>query len=200
MKKVNKRGPMPREAGEKWKQKNLGVPPEVEETMRTSLPHGMNQQNRIHPYFLILRKYAEREEIETNHLIGHTLGRESVSFAVLPFFFTVLLTSNVPAWVQFGTVALSIFTWAIVAYKNIKMVSLILNNAVFPKVNRMLASDDYQAADLNYENVFNLICNCADNLGECRAYIRQYKWGMIVDACLIVFFIAFIVIRRLIGW
>lgn len=147
--------------------------------MRTSIPHGMSEPNRIHPFFIILRRYAEAEEVESRKMLKWFGG-----------FFTMLVVTAIMLLVVIndGKGFLAGLPWLIIIaglylylfIKATQEVRLILDNCSFPKVNQMLHSDDYATADLNYEKIYNMTCACADNVGEITILTRLFHKGFYV--------------------
>lgn len=131
---------------------------EKDQTMRTNIPHGMSQNNRAHPFFILLRKFADTEEKAFRRLAEYQY-RCLLFYSIASFLF--LLTALCNHYTPF----LSIPVFGLGYWFRLRTIEF-LPNLTFPKVNAMLMGDDYSGATLNYETVINLIGNANWNIGK----------------------------------
>lgn len=126
------------------------------EKMRTSIPHGMSQENRVHPLFIILRKHSEEEERLFRKLVRVTIWTTIINLLAVALS-ALWSVSRCPMMVivASGTA----ITTVLFMCEQYRTILHFVNREwlVFPKVNRMLFSDDYSSSILNYENVVNMI-------------------------------------------
>lgn len=157
--------------------------------MITNIPRGMSQDNRAHPFFIILRRYTEEEEFETKrmtktmllHLLCPLIG-------ILPLFLA--------PWGRFFASAMMI-AWLVKSIQQYWQFRAILANTSFPKVNHMLFGNDYSMSPLNYEEVINMIGAVNMNLGRIRVYMDGLLSGTTFYAISIGVFCILNVIRIL---
>lgn len=126
------------------------------EKMRTSIPHGMSQENRVHPLFIILRKHAEEEERLFRRLVRVTIWTTIINVLAVALS-ALAFTKSCPTVVLFACA--TAITTVLFLYEQYRTILNFINRdwLIFPKVNRMLFSDDYSSSILNYENVVNMI-------------------------------------------
>lgn len=137
--------------------------------MRTSLPHGMNQNNRTHPFFIILRKFSTKEE----KLFRDNINLLLWSIIIMePMIFCASML-NGDSWGYLLMIVAGVYLAAIA----INLLRWLPKNLIFPKVNRMISSDDYSGAILNYENVINMIGVCNYNTGMLESIRTELLMG-----------------------
>lgn len=131
--------------------------------MVTNIPHGISQSNRAHPLFIIVRRHAETEENQFRK--ATTILVQSVIFHILASFIPAVIHGEL--WM-----ASAMFVAFLFDLLAIRFVCFVYpKNMVFPKINRMIFSDDYSQSAINYENVTNLIGECKESIGELRGFM-----------------------------
>lgn len=172
--------------------KDKSLPPEMGDSMKTNIPHGINQTNRAHPFFIVLRKYAEEEEQEYHEVLV-SLGRLIiVSIADIAIMIAAIVFNQIENF--YVAIVASTFMSLFTAVNFKYYMRDILSNLVFPKVNKMIFSDDYSGAILNYENIFNMVALVNDNIGEMRSFRSTEKLVLISNAVFFMVHIALVII------
>lgn len=140
--------------------------------MRTNIPHGISQENRVHPLFIILRKHSEEEERIFRKLIRTAVWCTILNLLIVAL--SSLFYAKRCHTVVIIAVAMAITT-ILFLFEEWKTILNCLNREwlTFPKVNQMIHSDDYSTAILNYEKVVNMI-------GETRS-MQSYLRCKITD-------------------
>lgn len=166
--------------------------------MRTSIPHGMNEPNRIHPFFIILRHYSEEEEVRSKKMIEWFMAF-AIALWIMCVSLLVILNDHKGFVEGLPWLVGIIVGYIFMLYGLIKEMRLVMKNCTFPEVNKMLHSDDYSTADLNYERVYNMTCTCADNVGEITILTRLYRIGLLICCATSAYMMFFFILGRVLG-
>ena len=149
--------------------------------MKTNLPDGISQQNRTHPYFIMLRNQNDRQQelirrtvhsFLTNLLA--TCGVVLIGALVILLLSGSLTTKTIePYRFLLATVAVGIVMVYNFVIRYRTMTSIIAQN-INGRVNQMLYSNEFQSAILNHEEVLNLMMSCNDINGQLNQFRRSY--------------------------
>lgn len=140
------------------------------------MPNGISQQNRTHPFFIILRRFADEQKD-----LSEKAARRFISILVLEG----LMTIFVPATVHCVSIGLSLlmlrrcglaivgsllvlFPYSLRRYQRLKA---LLGQMTYGDVDHMIYSNDYQAASLNYEDIINRVTACTAVNGELKSFL-----------------------------
>lgn len=157
-----------------------------EEEVRTSIPDGISQSNRAHPLFIILRKCAEDEEVSFRFLIDHM--PRMTTWAAFMILTGSCAVAFVPELRPAAAGLLACLGIALIQYLSfLTDIRKVVRNGglIFPKVNKMLYSNDFSGARLNYENVTNLIAEAKSSL----THLEWLKRTISVTTILLTLFI-----------
>lgn len=156
-----------------------------EEEVRTSIADGISQSNRAHPLFIILRRCAEEEELSFRYLVNHLATMSAIACVViLVGTFAVAL---VPTFYSARAGFLAMLPIALIQYLSFMVdVRRVVRHGglIFPKVNKMIYSNDFSGARLNYENVTNLIAETKSS----TTHLEWVKRSITVTTALLIAF------------
>ena len=134
--------------------------------MKTNLPDGISQQNRTHPYFIMLRNQNDEQQRLSRTVVHRFLTdllRTSfltVVGAGLIILIGALCHHVIPVT---NCLAMAVAVPAVLAihyvgrYRRLKR---ILSRQTNVRVEQMLYSNEFQSAILNHEEVLNLMMQC----------------------------------------
>lgn len=140
--------------------------------MRISRPDGISQENRSHPFFILLRKFAdEQAEVTT------TASRMYIRYLI------VMLIALIAAGIASVTIFIQVFPMVVLAaisiylpdiyrYKEFKR---LLNDTCFAEVERMIFSNDYQLSHLNMESTINTMVKCTRVTGAINQIMNEVR-------------------------
>jgi hypothetical protein len=144
--------------------------------MRTSRPDGISQENRSHPFFILLRRFADAQREEalktTKSFIANAVVECVVTCAVL--FITALFCRS-HVCTALGVLLALIFSLGI-RYMHCQE---ILSNVIFTEVEHMIYSNDYQYQSLNNELLINKMVQCKEAIGEIREFRLQDRYTLV---------------------
>lgn len=138
--------------------------------MKINRPDGISQENRSHPFFILLRKFADTQKDEAN-----VITKNFILYGILGLgmaLFTVIMTlleldvGFYPLVVALGYLSLTIIT----IYRRYRSLQMILKSNSFEEVDHMIYSNDYQLCNLNMEKLVNMIAYCAQITGRMETF------------------------------
>ena len=135
--------------------------------MKTNLPDGISQQNRTHPYFIMLRNQNDEQQRLSRTVVHRFLTdllRTSfltvVGAGLIILIGAVLCHRVIPVM---NCLVMAVAIPAVLAvhyggrYRRLKR---ILSQQTNVRVEQMLYSNEFQSAILNHEEVLNLMMQC----------------------------------------
>lgn len=140
--------------------------------MRISRPDGISQENRSHPFFIMLRKFADEQyevaSYATNLYIRY-LASALVVCAVAVIASATAFINVIPLVIF---MALALYLPDIKRYRDFKE---LLHSTCFNDVERMIFSNDYQLSHLNMEETINTMVKCTRVTGSIERIIEELR-------------------------
>lgn len=134
--------------------------------MKTNLPDGISQQNRTHPYFIMLRNQNDEQQRLSRAVVHRFLtDLLRTSFLTIVGAGLILLIGalcrNVIPVANYFAMAVAVPTVLAVHYGGrYRRLKRILSQQTNVRVEQMLYSNEFQSAILNHEEVLNLMMQC----------------------------------------
>ena len=150
--------------------------------MRINRPDGISQENRSHPFFILLRKFAD-EQHELAISISKNLVRYIIITNLVVFF--GLLTMIADWSYLFITLGLLIITNYGSYCKYTRFQSLLSEN-VFEEVSQMIYTNEYQLSNLNMEKLVNTMGDCRHTTGQMEEFNLELRNSICRIAALVV--------------
>lgn len=148
--------------------------------MRTNRPSGISQENRSHPFFIILRKFADEQK-----KLAHDVMKDIIKSGAITMF---------PGLVMWSVSPLDSISWFVsILYTLLMGVNYILTyrdfqrtiaKTTYSEVNNMIFSDEYQYQSLNNEQLINMMNDCTRVNGEIIAYKARTRTNIIHSLCI----------------
>lgn len=151
--------------------------------MRINRPDGISQENRSHPFFIMLRKFADSQKDEAIYT-----SRDFVYTAIVQIVFPIITMSMAfldPLFIIVG-VGLLLVSLGMIRHRY-KTLQTLLSTTIFQDVDYMIHSNDFQLSNLNMEKIINDITRCAETTGRLKAFQDQsnlMRWAVIAVSCI----------------
>ena len=139
--------------------------------MRTNRPSGISQENRSHPFFILLRRFSEEQSKLAHDIMKRLITAGGVSIA--------------PGLIMWSISPLDAISWFIsILYVTLMGLNFIftfrdlqrtLAKTVYSEVESMIYSDEYQYQSLNNEQLINMMNDCTRVNGELSAYKARIR-------------------------
>lgn len=151
--------------------------------MRINRPDGISQENRSHPFFILLRKFADTQRDEAEKTAKAFLTSSlicmiaSILTNLILFFNPILMVITIPMVVING---FTIYH----RYRNLQ--DLLASNS-FKEVDQMIYSNDFQTTNLNMEKMINEMTRCTEITGKMISFqelCEDRKW-FTIDICIL---------------
>lgn len=139
--------------------------------MRTSRPDGISQENRTHPFFILLRNAARQQDELSVKLVKRFVIQASVSIGA-----TLILWLINPLSVIGSAIAIEYLIFQIIYWLyRLRSLKKLLAMSCVNEVNAMIYSNDYQYQSLNNEQLINTLNDARQLIGEFEEFHRSYK-------------------------
>lgn len=135
--------------------------------MKTNLPDGISQQNRTHPYFILLRNQNDEQQ-QLIRSVVHRFLTDAIRTAFISIIGGMLLQLLVVAVFRhmvslrnylaiLVTISVVLSFHYIGSYRRLRGILSCQTNG---RIEQMLYSNEFQSAILNHEEVLNLMMQC----------------------------------------
>lgn len=131
--------------------------------MRINRPDGISQENRSHPFFIMLRRFSD-EEMEKAEI----LTRFFVSYLVLVIASVIMAIITIATGMTGDCVILVFVPYVglrAMDFMRYRQLRSLISATCFKDVERMIFSNDYQLSNLNMEEIINTMTRCARVIG-----------------------------------
>lgn len=144
--------------------------------MRMSRPNGISQENRSHPFFIILRKIAENQRFTSERLTKKLITHTGWHIAVCLLFWLInpLAISNILIVGGTGCLQLAYFEW------ELAMLKKIVKACCYTEVEQMIYSNDYQYQSLSNEQLVNMMNDANRVMGRFDSFEESLRIGDIL--------------------
>lgn len=156
--------------------------------MRINRPDGIAQENRSHPFFILLRKFADEQQREAIDLTKSFIIT-SVMLGVMALAACITLVDGISS-IIFILPCMTITIYLI--YRRYRTIQLLLHDNAFDEVDHMIHSNDYQLSNINMEKMINMMNQCTEVTGRIKA-LRGYLYES--SAILVAIELVFIIYR-----
>lgn len=143
--------------------------------MRTSRPDGISQENRTHPFFILLRNAARRQDELSVKLVKRFVIQACVSIGAALILWLINPLSAIGCVIAIEYLIFQIIYWL---YR-LRSLKKLLAMSCVNEVNAMIYSNDYQYQSLNNEQLINTLNDARQLIGEFEEFYRSYKSDVI---------------------
>lgn len=143
--------------------------------MRINRPDGISQENRSHPFFILLRKFADIQRDEAEKTAKVFLSSSLMCMIVSILTNAILFLNPLLMVITIPLVIINAFT-IYHRYQNLQ--DLLASNS-FKEVDQMIYSNDFQTTNLNMEKMINEMTRCTEITGKMVAFqelCEDRKW------------------------
>ena len=140
--------------------------------MRINRPDGISQENRSHPFFILLRKFAD-EQYEVASYATHFYIRYLIGMGVV---IAIGIVSSLTAFIEvFPLVVVGVLALYLPDIKRYRDFKRLLSETCFNEVERMIFSNDYQLSHLNMEEIINTMVKCTRVTGSIERIVEELR-------------------------
>ena len=150
--------------------------------MRINRPDGISQENRSHPFFILLRKFADEQ-----HELAISISKNLVRYIIitnLVMLFGLLLMIADWRYVFITLGLLIIVNYG--SYCRYTRFQSLLSENVFEEVSQMIYSNEYQLSNLNMEKLVNTMVTCRHTTGQMEEFNMELRNSICRIAALMV--------------
>lgn len=134
--------------------------------MKTNLPDGISQQNRTHPYFIMLRNQNDEQQ-----RLSRTVVHRFLTDLIRTSFLTIVGAGLILLIGALCNIVVPVMNCIVMAIAGPTVLAVhyggryrrlqrILSQQTNVRVEQMLYSNEFQSAILNHEEVLNLMMQC----------------------------------------
>lgn len=137
--------------------------------MRINRPDGISQENRSHPFFILLRRFSdEQREMAMRCSKDFVLYSIFTGLVFLPLLFTLFFD-----WV-YVIAPLSLLTgYGFIIRDRYQHLKNLLASTNYDEVEHMIYSNDYQMTNLNMEKMINMMTQCTRITGGLQSFLYE---------------------------